>query len=179
MRKNFLLNIYILIFIVKYHSALRFLKEYPNLKIIYVYYDYLFNKNPLLIACEKRKIKSISHLERGLLSIYHSPLFFNDYIVPSNAFKNLLKSKGFIIDNYHNFGFLRQKLATTERIVKKNNFEKFQKIKDEKKLIFCIGTLISNTAEELYGYNGNSPKSNSSFLENMLHYQNYTKIVIL
>ena len=116
---------------------------------------------------KKKKIKSVSHLERGLLSTYFSPLFFNDYVVPSTAFKNLLKSKGFLIDNYHNFGFLRQKLASNKRILKKSIFEKFQKIKDEKKLIFCIGTLISNTSRELYGYNGSSPQSNSSFLENI------------
>lgn len=168
-KDNFWLNLSIFNFIFKYYKSIDFLSKFPNLKAVYIYYDILFYDNAFLIACEKKKISTIAHLERGILAWYNSPLFFNHYIVPSIKFKKVLEKKKYLIDNYHNFGFLRQKLVFNKHIKKKNLYKKLILNKKKKKIILCIGTLISdNDSVNFTANKGNSLSANIKFLKDII-----------
>ena len=110
----------------------------------------------------------MSHVERGIIQHFFSPLFFNYYVIPGNGFKKDLINKGYLVDKYLSFGFLRTELVNKKINKNKNAIIRFNKIKEKKKIILCLGTLI--TEDKNIGLTANQDSSfsnNVSFLKSI------------
>jgi hypothetical protein len=163
-----LMNLFISIFILKYHVFIDFLSKFKNLKLVYIFYDGLFTSYAFLCACLKMNIKTMSHVERGIIQHFFSPLFFNYYVIPGSGFKKDLINNGYLVDKYLNFGFLRTELV--DKKINKNKIAliKLDKIKEKKKIILCLGTLIGEYKD--IGFTANqdvSISNNISFLKSI------------
>ncbi len=156
-------------FLFTFFKYLDFLEKCKNLKVIYSAYDVLFPKT-FKLACEIRFIKTISHQERLYHYSFFSPLFYNYYFV-SGEFKNLLPKYDYIIDDgYIDMGVMRSNLITsnTSHRVKKELI-RLKKIKNEKKVILCVGLFALNDHEAgIIGEDGTSIKSNIDFVNTIL-----------
>ena len=60
-----------------------------------------------MLACDIKKIKTVSNQERYLLNFLVPPLFYNYYLVPGKKYEEALKEKGYIVDKYYSIGSLR------------------------------------------------------------------------
>jgi hypothetical protein len=113
-------------------------------------------------------IKTISHLERGIIQHFFSPLYFNYYIIPGSGFKKNFIKNGYLVDKYLSFGFLRTELVNKKINNNKITLIKLNKIKEKKKIILCLGTLIGEYKD--IGLTANqdvSISNNISFLKSI------------
>ena len=134
-KNNFLLlDLKILNFIKEYHFKKRFLGNYPNLKMSYIFFEEIFEDYPLILAFKNKNIKILSHSERLALSTFvYSPRIIDHYFIPSKGAKEMLIKRKYLIKKYHIVGFMRTALA-----MKKNNIN-FKKLPtNNKKIILCL-----------------------------------------
>ncbi len=162
-----LLSFYILNKIYQIEKYIFLFEKLNKLKIIYCDYDSLFPKT-ILLACDIKKIKTVSNQERYLLNYLISPLFFNYYLVPGVKYENELKEKGYIVDKYFSVGSLR---SSSNLNLKKLNLNKeILRLKNiKKKKILCLGTVIADKySTDLEGENGSSIQNNIDFFEQII-----------
>lgn len=138
-----------------------------KLKYIFCLNDTEVSKS-FLLAANLNNIKTISIQDRIITYLYNTPIFYNYYLIAGNAFLNILKKKNYI-DEYKVLGLPRSSLIN-EEIYKKSKYNKeLDLIKSNKKIILCLLNPLRNEWNvNLYGEDGNSLKSISDFLNDIL-----------
>jgi hypothetical protein len=138
-----------------------------KLKYIFSLNDTEVSKS-FLLAANLNNIKTISIQDRIITYLYTTPIFYNYYLIAGNAFLNILNKKNYI-DEYKVLGLPRSSLIN-EEIYKKSRYNKeLDVIKSNKKIILCLLNPLRNEWNvNLYGEDGNSLKSISDFLNDIL-----------
>ena len=164
-KKCFLNAILILNVFRKIHSSKKFLKQFKNLKYLYVFYDILFPRF-FLFTANILGIQTISSQERINGYLYTAPLFFNYYFVTGNFFKKKFTDEGYIVDKYFNLGMPRSSLIKENKV--KLEFKKYLSIKKNKKIILCLFLFLHPVDEKhlnIVGNVGVSYASNVNFFK--------------
>ena len=143
---------------IKYNHILNQLR---NLKTVYIHYDVLFPQ-AFILACDIKKIITISTQNRTIQYSYFSPLFYNYYLIAGDGFKKILSARGYLIDNYINVGLPRASLINLKHKVLNKKLERFIEIKKQKKLIVCYG-LVCEDKFLMGGEDGTSESSTVQF----------------
>lgn len=166
---NFLVSFFIFKNILEIEKNITLFEKLNKLKIIYCDYDVLF-PSTILIACEIKKIKTISHQERYSLNTtpVFPPLFYNYYLCAGISFQKEFENHGYIVDKYFNIGTLRtSRHINKKKLEIKSEFQRLRNIKSKK--VLCVGTYILNkyeTREE--GEDGTSIKNNNEFFNQII-----------
>jgi len=138
-----------------------------NLKYIFCLNDTEVSKS-FLLAANLNNIKTISIQDRIITYLYTTPIFYDYYLLAGNAFLNILNKKNHI-DQYKVLGLPRCSLIN-EGIYKNSRYNnELDIIKSNKKIILCLlNPLRDEWNVNLYGEDGNSLKSISEFLNDIL-----------
>ena len=161
------LSYFILITIIQIEKNINLLTKLKKLKIIYCDYDVLFPKT-ILMACDIKKIKTISNQERYLVNFMMPPLFYNYYLVTGKNYEQFFKNSGYIVDKYFITGTFRNtKYLNDKKIKNRKEIIRLNKIK--KKKILCLGTIIADKNDENLGEDGTTIENNVNFLTQIIN----------
>jgi len=163
--------IFILFINLRYfYSCRNIFKQFPNLKLALIDYDFLCPKS-IILALMSLKIKTIAAQERFIASFYNTQnVLIDDYFTPSKKMNNVIKkNKSIIAKNLIPVGLYR---ADKISLPKKNN---------KRKIIVALGfqtegPFYISQLEYLLNW-----KASKLFLEDMYKLSNdmsYCKIII-
>ena len=179
----YFLNLKILHFIEEYNVKKKFLENYPNLKVSYIFFEEIFDDYSLILAFKNKKIKILSHMERSALSaLYNSPRIIDHYFVPSEGMKKMLIKRKNIVKQYHIVGFLRTGLAKKEEKLFLNSLINTELNNVKKKIILCLPIGFANKINaSVYGDIMALEKSHIYFIKSIIRlanlYKNYLFII--
>ena len=148
---------------------LNVLNKLNFLKVVYVHYDTLFPQS-FNLACDIKNITTISSQERPLLSIVSGPLCYNKYLISGSGFKDILKQKGYICDNYIDCGLPRSSYINNFKNLEIKKVNKYNIIRKTKKIVACFGLVsVDHFFVGLTGESGISYRSNVNFVKSILN----------
>jgi len=129
-------NIILIIIYIQIFSYLQQLKIFCNLKLIFFHYDIL-TSNTFLVACHLRNIKTISHQDRPLASVWSDILIFDHYFILGPDFEKRFVARAHVIDCYHTIGSLRSFYIKN---IDKRKYDHLYDIVKYKYLLVCFDT---------------------------------------